>query len=332
MAEGDETRNIEIDPDEIAKKVANNLANRGSTPKYSTDSTEAYRYARQAFADTFDLNVSDLTYRVNLLADEFRKESGRWPTGPELYQWDVAQNSVGSYAMGLTQLGPGFDIINDDGTTTTFYNHPIRGTEQAPDVDLEFLKTGVPGGTDRPAYTGEQLSAILSPIRRTRGGSGGGGATRTAQQYDKRELARAVQDYWREELMEEPDDGNVNAIVSGFIKDANAFWVGKAGRLDFQTYLADRVEKTERWGTLYEKKPEHLTTGEYRGQYQQAAGSFGMRNLSTQAEVESGLTSGAGVAGFTERVGRTREARAINQGSYSQRFAQSMASSGLGGT
>jgi len=332
MADDETTIRFSDVEDAVARGVATAL----DSGKYSSGAPEEYAYVRKTFADQYDLPASDLTWRINELAAQWKDEHGRWPKGTELYQWDTAQNSIWTYATGFSRLGSIITIDDPEaGAQYHYYNDPVRGLVNWSQDDLLRIRNrGIdPEGKAVSTYAAADLPAILAGVSPRSTGSGGrGSAARTAQTFDRRELARAAMERWRGELMEEPDDKELERLVSGYIKDANAFWVGKAGRLDFDTYIMDNLERTPRWSTLYSKKPPAMTPAEYRAQYQQSVGQFGLSSRTAQKQVESGLTSGAGVAGFTERVSRTREARTINAGTYSQRFAQSMAQSGLGGT
>ncbi len=173
--------------------------------------------------------------------------------------------------------------------------------------------------------------SLLTPAQaRPSGGSRGVG--RTARVFDRDQLVEASTDRWKGLMFEDPDDSTINSLVDGYTSKGNAFWMKQGGNLDFDTYIVNEMRKTERYKTLYAKKAAHLSEEEWMSRYRGTVERFGLGEQATRREVEAGLTSGAGVAGFSERVGRSAEARAINQGSYSQRFAASMAQSGLGRT
>ena len=150
--------------------------------------------------------------------------------------------------------------------------------------------------------------------------------------FDRAQLAEQVTERWRSLLLEEPDQATIDSIVSDYISQANAFWMKEAGRLDLDTFIVNRVRATTRYTYLYEKKPDFQSEGEYMQGFKQTTARFGLGSTATLRETEAGAHSGVGLAGFGERVGRTREARLTNAGTYSQRFAASMAQSGIGRT
>ncbi len=293
-----------------------------STPKFSTVSPEDYRTTRSVFADRYGLNVSDVTYRVNTLAAQWFKDKGSWPSASEMIGWDAANNAIASVALGYTTLGPSFGIRDDTGDTTYYYNDPVFGsmpTDAAP--DFELLRTGVPSARTSNVYNAKDLQTILAQQRSPRGGSGSGRAGRA---FDKRQLSEALTNRWRGLLLEEPDDSTVSKIVNDYISQANSFWIREAGNLDFDTFIVDKIRTTQRHSDLYRRKPESQSEDEYMSGFQQTAQRFGMNTSATLREVEAGARSGAGLAGFSERVGNTREARLATDGGFSRQIANQM--------
>ena len=315
-----------------------------STPKYSTERPEDYRAARKTFADQYNINVSDITWRVNTLAELWKDENGTWPRASEMLGWTTAQNSIYTYASGFSRFDYNFGITADDGTTNYWTNDPIRGL--TPDPSPLFAVPGAAGGgpigdkgamfiAGRDVFAEADLPAILSgfsPARGSGSGGGSGGVGRTPATFDRAQLAEEGTNRWRGLLLEEPTDAEVSSFVSDYITEANAFWMRDAGRLDYDTFITNRIRGQERHTFLYQKKPEFQNEAEYMGGFRQTTAQFGLSRATELREIESGASTGVGLAGFGERVGRSREARTINQGSYSQRFAANMAQSGLGRT
>ena len=309
---------------------------RPDVPQYSTARPEDYRFARKSFAAQFGVDVSDLTFRVNSLAALWWGQHNKvWPRSSELLQWDVAQNSIWTFATGFSQFDTFFGVQSPEGETTFFYNDPIRGVTQdknifsaAPglgDKAAEFIKS-------RTVILEADIPAILAGLSPAKRPSGAGGAGRTARTFDRRQLAEAATDRWRGLLREEAEDAELDSLVTGYIKEANAFWLRESGSLDFDTFVTDRIRTQDRHSFLYSKKPEFQSEAEYMGGFRQTVGQFGLSSRGELRELEAGASSGVGLAGFGERVSRTREARVINQGSFSQRLAGSLAASGLGGS
>ncbi len=316
--------------------VADAVVSRLKVTRYSTEEPEDYNFVRRSFADLYGFSrVSDLTPRVNALADLWKEEHNNvFPSATELYQWDVAHNSVASFAAGYSHLSPSFTIVQPEGTWTRYHNDPIRGPQAAANQDTpdhELLKTGVPSqhGDVIPEADLPNILAGLSPVRRTTGGGGGGSrVVRDPLVFDRRELESAALERWRGRLLEEPDDSDISQVVSDYIGKANAFWMQEAGRLDFDTFVVDRLESTDRSHFLYEKKPEFQSHEEYMGGFRSTVAQFGINKDATLREIEAGAHSGAGLEGFTERVSRTSEARLANAGAFSQQLANQLSQMG----
>ncbi len=326
--------------DEVAEKVVATLR----PVKYSTEKPEDYSFARRMFADQWGVGVSELTFRINGLADLWRDERSTttWPTGTEMLAWDTAVNSIATYGSGASLLPFTFTLIDEAGGEQRYVNDPVKGLVPRPtepqtttgDLSRTSPFTDEAQAARRgPAILESDLPDILaglSPASDTR--TSGRGSGRTARAFDRRQLAEAATDRWRGFLLEEPDDTGIDTLVGDYIKEANAFWMKEAGSLDFDTFVTDRIRNQERWHFLYDKKPEFQSESEYMGGFRQVAGQFGLSARGELAAIESGASTGAGLAGFGERVGRTAEARAINSGAFSQRFAASMAQTGIGRT
>ena len=302
-------------------------------PKYATTRPEDYRFVRKSFADQWDLNVSDLTFRINSLAELWREDHGGvWPRGTDLLGWDVAQNSIWTFASGASNLPATITLINDDGSEQRWFNNPVRGLIPVPaPIDAPFTEEALQArrGAVISAADLPSILAGLSPISQPRGG---GGTGRKARSFDRRQLSEAATNRWRGLLLEEPEDAELDSLVSDYITEANAFWVRDSGSLDFDTFVTDRIRTQDRHAFLYGKKPEFQSEAEYMGGFRQTVSQFGLSSAGELRELESGASSGVGLAGFGERVSRTRESRLINQGSFSQRLAGSLAGSGLGGS
>ncbi len=321
--------------DEIVDKVVQGIT-APSAPKYSTAEPESYRWARARFADEFGVNQADLTYRLNALANLWYDQYGRFPTGTEMYQWNVARNSVYTFASGMSQLPGAFDLVGDDGTVTTYFNDPVRGLMPDPNqgIDLEYMITGVQAGK-RPTYQSADLPSILAGLSPARGGAaggGGGGGGRAALAWDRRQLMESARERWRGVLLEEAGDDTLTKHITDYINESNSFWINEGGRLDFDAFLMERIRATDRHKLLYKQKADFQSEAEYISGYRNAVSQFGLNPNTAIKQVESGAKAGAGLEGFTERVGRSAEVRAASTGSFSQRFAQMMAASGMRGT
>lgn len=289
--------------------------------------------------------TNNTTYksRANKAAAEFYQREGRWPSASELAQDQTANRYVYNVAVGYSYLPPSFEV---DGAI--YYNDPYDGPVRI--KALEDLNKGLgPGGIDAMAtegtryasgawrrpdavYTRDQFLATinsLSPARSSGGGGGGGG--RAARAYDRDQLIEAATDRWKGLMLEDPDAAAIGNIVDSFMAKGNSFWMSKGGNLDFDTFIVNKMRDTSRYKTLYRKMDEFQTEEEYMARYRGTVEQFGLNERATKRETEAGLTSGAGLAGFTDRVAKTREARLSNQGGFSQQLAASMSQMGAMG-
>jgi hypothetical protein len=174
------------------------------------------------------------------------------------------------------------------------------------------------------------MTGMTPTSGRGRGSSGGAG--RTPQAWDRRELSQAISEKYRSWLLEEPDEATVNQWVTDYTNQANAFWMNEAGRLDFDAFLTERLRETKRYQTLYDKKPEFQTESEYVSGFRNVTSGYGLSGRVTKREVEAGMGAGQSTKGFAERVGGIREVYAGNQGTFSQKFASKLADTGIGKT
>ena len=315
---------------------------------YHNAMPEEYERVRYDMKEAWGFDrVSSLNYRTDWAAQMFYNNFGRWPKAYELAEYEPYMQALNTLRSGDTQMPSLFRV---DGTA--YYNHPMTGPRP---INEGNMNTALgPGGIDAALESGElnnsgvlqvnpdnqwsfdQFDAIrqsLSPISGGGGGGGGGGgAGRAPAVFDRAQLEESALQRWRGLLLEEPDEGTLTQLVSDYIAQANAFWMNDGGRLDYDTYVVNKVRATDRHTYLYAKKAEFQSEEEYMGGFRQTVGQFGLGDRAALRETEAGAHSGVGLAGFGERVGRTSEARLASTGSYSQRFAASMAQSGLGRT
>ena len=155
---------------------------------------------------------------------------------------------------------------------------------------------------------------------RPSGGGGRGGAGRAP--LDKAAIREAIRRKWRGVLYEEPE--NLDALTEEFARAATSF----AGSLQLDSWVLDKARATSRYSFLHSRKPEHLSEEAWLAQFANQVSQFGLAPSQAVAEVESGASQGAGLAGFTERVGNTRQVQRARTGQFSREFAQQIA--GLG--
>jgi len=327
----------ETDDDRIHRIVFDATKEAFATPStYSSEQRDQYREAQRLAVNQIDsqfgkgIVAADLNGRTNWAANHYRITNGRWPTARELIAYGPYQDSLWTFASGATFFDPIFDIRNEDGSRTTYVNSGLTWVA----LDDQGAYWEHENNRRLPEYTIDQVQDILqslSPVSQPSGGSGSGGG-RAPAAFDRAQLTEKATDRWRGLLLEEPDEATLTQLVSDYIAQANAFWMQDGGSLDFDTFVVNKVRAQDRHTFLYKKKPDFQSESEYMGGFRQTVSQFGMNDRAALRETEAGAHSGVGLAGFGERVEKTREARLINTGTYSQKFAASMAQTGIGRT
>ena len=306
-------------------------------PTYSSEMRDQFRDVRQVTKEMFDLpNVADLDSRVNTMADRFKNEFKIWPTSGQLLSYAPYLNSIEVMRSGLPFALPALFTTNDEaGIQQWILNNPMDGPQILDPFAISAISRGDPNIVPGIPFILDpaQLVADFQAIRQPSAGSGRRGpAGRTAIVFDRAELIEGATERWRGMLLEPPDDAAIASLVSDYTTDANAFWMREGGRRDFDTFVLDRIRQQTRYNYLYSKKPGFQSEAEYLGGFRQIVGQTGINPQAGLREIEAGASSGAGLAGFGERVSRTREVELTNVGGFGNQFAQTMAASGLGRT
>lgn len=335
-----------VDPtdDEYVQGGYNTPADTPVDRNWSSLDPSGWRSVQDYVKETYGLtNNSYYKTRTDKAAAEFYQREGRWPSAIELIQDPTANRYIYNTAVGFNKLPPTFSV---DGSI--YYNDPYDGpTRVAAVPDINKLGPGaidslLSDGTmttsgalrnPRASYTRDEFSSLLTTLSPVSGGGSGGygGAGRTNRAYDRDQLIEAATDRWKGLMLEDPSDSVIGSIVDSYINKGNAFWVKDGGNLDFDTFIVNKMRDTSRYKTLYRKMDEFQTEEEYMARYRGTVEQFGLNERATKRETEAGLTSGAGLAGFTDRVAKTREARLSNQGGFSQQLAASMSQMGAMG-
>ena len=324
------TKHLTGNVDDVSNADIAALLRGTAPPTYSSERRDQFREVRQVTKEQFDLpRVADLDTRVNVIAERFKNERGHWPNAFELLNYDPYINSIQVLRSGTPfALPPLFGMVDEEGNTRFLYNNTIDGPRFISPNIGRVLQGDFPFIADVPG-----LLADFQAIQQPSAGSGRRGAAgRAAIVFDRAELIEGATERWRGMLLEPPDDSAINSLVSDYVKDANAFWMKEAGRRDFDTFVLDRIRQQPRYNYLYSKKPGFQSEAEYLGGFRQVVAGTGINPSAGLREIEAGASSGAGLAGFGERVSRTREARLTNVGGFGNQFAQTMAASGLGRT
>lgn len=303
---------------------------------YSNQMRDQFREVRQVTLEQFDLpRVADLDVRVNTLAARFKSQNKRWPNASELLAYDPYINSILVMKSGMPfSLPPLFTTKDDNGTQQWVLNNPMDGPQVLDPFAISAITSGDPNVVPGIPFILDpaQLVADFQAIRQPSAGPGRGAVGRSAIVFDRAELTEGATERWRGMLLEPPDDAAIDGLVSDYMKDANAFWMKEAGRRDFDTFVLDRIRQQPRYNYLYSKKPGFQSEAEYMTGFRNVVAGAGVNPTAGLREIEAGASSGAGLAGFGERVSRTREARLVNVGGFGNQLAQNMAASGLGRT
>jgi predicted NUDIX family phosphoesterase len=121
--------------------------------------------------------------------------------------------------------------------------------------------------------------------------------------------------------------GTINGIVDEYIREAKAFWSGKGGQLDFDTYVRDKLKSQPRYKTVFKHKLPGTTEEAFLNEYLGRISQFGMGDQFNQEQGFAAVTSGAAPIEQVKRVSRTREVQ--NSGGFSQRLAQTIKGLGI---
>ena len=331
---------------------------------YSNQNPTGYRFARQqAAAFLGDVPLADVTAQVNWAAAKYKADIGIWPSGSELLGYTPFLQSLGHLDSGAANFDRFFWLNNDDGTRSgliyndgfqynsigdmneilqSFTGQPRLRDTPGPEGETLLPGVGARFGAGRATreffdqftgYTQEEIDTILPTLALPgpSGGAGSGGG-RAPTAFDRRHLMEQINSLWQRRLLELPSDAESGRIADAYAKEANAFWMSKAGQLDFETYVMDQIRATSRWKMLYTRKPNFQSEEEYMTGFRNVLAGQGINEQATLRELEAGASSGTGLAGFSERVGRTREARLTNVGGFGNQLAGNMAATGIGRT
>ena len=293
-----------------------------NTPWTSFDPV-GWKYVAEGSKDLYGFTrESDFKGRANTAARQYYARNGEWPSSSQLMEDPTYNRYLGVLASGVTNAPRMFQV---DGTN--YYNDPLNGPVAVAPWNINT--TLGPGGIDaalesgqldhrgnftpKAVFTKEEFVSMigsLSPIRTSGGGGGRGGGGRAARAFDREQLISAGNDRYAGLMFEDADEKKMGQWVDRYMDRANAFWMKEGGSLDFDTFLVNEIEKTSRYKELYKRKGDGVTPEEYMAKYRSTVEQFGFNQRTTQRYTESGLKSGAGMAGFSERLGRTREGRA----------------------
>jgi hypothetical protein len=180
-----------------------------------------------------------------------------------------------------------------------------------------------------PFISGADFLERLGPRTSGGGGGGGGGAVRDIE-FDRNHLVAQTADMYNNWFLDPnpAPDAVVGGIVDRYVREARAFWSGKGGQLDFDTYVRTALRALPRWGRIYEHKTPGQSEEEFLASFAQPIGGLGQTAEFTRMQTESAVTSGAGPAEQLKRVSRSREVE--QGGGFSRRLANTLSGVGIG--
>jgi hypothetical protein len=189
-----------------------------------------------------------------------------------------------------------------------------------------------PGVADRPLPTitqDELVSALTAATGSRSSGGGGGGGTRRDIAFDRNHLIAQVSDRWRDWMFDpnEPPLGWIGSQVDSYIREARAFWSGKGGQLDFETYINDKLRAHPRYKEIYRYKGANESEEQFKARFAQPIAQLGMSSEFTREQTEAALTSGAGPAEQLKRISRSAEVEGA--GGFSRRLGETLAGLGI---
>lgn len=141
------------------------------------------------------------------------------------------------------------------------------------------------------------------PVRGGGGGGGGGRKGPTMADFDIDQLTEGVQNMWRAYLL--TDNDNARNIAEEY---AGAIIANPDKKLDFTTYVLNKIRATNRHKAIYKDKPEHLEERDYMSNYLQTARQF-LRPDNADDVAIYGAQMGADPTAFGGLIGNQREVR-----------------------
>lgn len=180
---------------------------------------------------------------------------------------------------------------------------------------------------DLPRITQDQLVNQLLETTTVTSGGGGGGTSRSIE-FDRNDLIDQVSGLWGQWYFETAPDAQVADIVDDYITEARSFWVGKGGRLEFDTFVRDRLRSLPKYQVFFKNKSPSMSEEQHVAQFAQPIRGLGLRSGLADEHIRTALGSGAGPLDQLKRVTRTREMQV--EGDFSRRLAQTISGLGAG--
>lgn len=246
------------------------------------------------------ISVADARYYLNHWAAQFKAQNGRFPTAGD------ADDSLYVGALGLVADLPDAFMYNGVLYGGGEFGFPVPRTW--PGAQGSNQPTGV------PVLTGDVISSLLRGVQPS-GGGGGGGAREPV--FDLGMVGEKATDAWRYYLLDEPPDSA--ALAKKYAAEYAAF-AKQGGNLDFTTWIMGQIRQTNRYKTLYFRKPDFMGESEWVDTYRGIAAKYGTDWTTMDKNVRTGMKSGASPTGFGERIENSREVM-VNSSTFGNKIA-----------
>lgn len=172
--------------------------------------------------------------------------------------------------------------------------------------------------------------SVLEMFQRPQQAPRSSGGTRRDIAFDRNHLIAQVEDLWHDWFLEpgEAPRPVIEGIVDSFIREARAFWQGKGGQMDFDTYVRTKLREQPRWKQIYGKKLPSQSEEEFVASFQRPIAQLGQTAEFTRSQTEAAVTSGGSPTEQLRRVMQTREVQ--QSGGFSRRLAETLRGIGVG--
>lgn len=308
-------------------------------PKFATAQPDSFDYLKEEIKRLTGVTEErDLAQRIERAAFLYFERTGRWPGANEMLEDPTLIRYVNSYLMGDFLAPPMFEWKGQVYDNSSFNGWQKAGRLPNPNLnpnifaemdefEARFL-TRQPGNRAPalPTLTDDDIARIRlqAPAFRGSGGGRGGGVSRQPRPFDKREIRENVRRYLERTLREPAADAQINQLVTEYITEAQAFWMGNGGSVDISAFLQERVRGLDRYRLLYDQKPAHMSEGEYMSQFDNTAAAFGLRADQSNRQVVKAASAGVAPQGFRERLSKSLPVRRQGQGRFSQQLAETV--------
>ena len=259
---------------------------------------------------------------------------GEWPDITDIYRDEGFWAGAIKIPTGAYLLPSMFTVVEPDGTRTLMDNRLSTGPLpiDAPGVQSLFnvslarggigpWETGIPReDVALPEIPREFLDMLMETFA-----DRGSGYGRAPIKFDRDQITESIRQAWHGLLLDDPvNPGN---MADQYINQATSFY-HEGGQLDLQTWTLNQIRESDRYQTLYKRKPNWMDEDEYLGRRQQIVQQFGFRPEVEKTQTEIGMETGVGLDALSQRLLGTREYMVANKGAFSQSFANMFA--GLG--